>query len=183
MIDRSPWCDYSEVHRRPTALCCLIPSISVRLCRESRRHGLIHQLQRLCGSRRGRSLRLKVRWYRCYFLHRQVVRIRHHPSTSRHRCQEWHNVCQSRQQRQQPSGPGRGQSVWMKVRWCACCFHHRQVARFRHGPNTSGHRCRGQRRCYLRKQLQQQPFDQNRDLSPRTAWKCPSRRGAPGSSP
>ena len=29
---------------------------------------------------------------------------------------------------QRPFGPCRGQSLWMKVRWCPCCFHHRPTA-------------------------------------------------------
>ena len=99
------------------------------------------------GPCRGQSLWMKVRWCPCWFHHRPTVRSSHTPSTSGHRCQGWRRCAYVQQKPQQPFDQYRGQSLWMKVRWCPCWFHHRPTVLCCHAPSTSGHRCQEWRRC------------------------------------
>ena len=69
------------------------------------------------------------------------------PSTSGRRCQGWRRCGNFQQTPQRPFGPCRGRWLWMKVRWCPCCFLHRPTVRSCPAPNTSGRRCQGWRRC------------------------------------
>ena len=81
--------------------------------------------QRPFGPCRGRSLWMMVHWCPCCFHHRPTVRIGPTPNTSGRRCQGWRRCGNIQQTPQRPFGPYRGRSLWMKVRWCSCCFLHR----------------------------------------------------------
>ena len=112
-------------HHRPTALCCPLPNTSGRRCQGWRRCGTSQQTpQRPFGPCRGQSRWMKGRWWQCCFHHRPTVHSYRPPNTSGRRCQGWRRCGTSQQTPQRPFGPCRGQSLWMKVCWRSCCFHH-----------------------------------------------------------
>ncbi len=139
---------------RPTVLRCSDPSTSGRRCQGLRRCGIRQQTpQQPFGPCRGRSLWRKVllctsNMYEL-FHHRLTVRTYRTPNTSGRRCQGWRKRGNGQQTPQRPFGPHRGQSRWMKVRWCSCwCSHRRPTFHSRRRPRTSGRRCQGWRRWW-----------------------------------
>ena len=159
------WCP-CWFHHRPTVRGRHTPSTSGRRCQEWRRCADIQQTpcrshkQRTRNSKSHRLSRcpLRSRNPRCRFRRLQRVRfvqfrvcfhrrptVLHSriPNTSCHRCQGWRRCGTLQHPPQQPFGPYRDQSLWMKVRWCWCCFHHRPTVRSCPLPNTSRHRCQG----------------------------------------
>ena len=91
---------------------------------------------------------MRVRWCPCCFLHRPTVLLsdpQHFRSPLSRMAQVW----SFQQTPQRPFGPCRGRSLWMKVRWCSCCFLHRPTVHGRLSPNTSGRRCQGWHRCVI----------------------------------
>ena len=156
-LGRSPVC----FHRRPTVRSGHTPSTSGRRCQGWRRCGEFQQKRpRPSCPCRGQSLWMKVRWCSCLDLihHRPTVLWSPLPSTSPRRCQGWRRCGNIQQIPQRLCGPCRARSLWMKVRWCPCWFHHRSTVRCCPIPNTSGRRCQGWRRCGDLQQKPKRPF-------------------------
>ena len=99
---------------------------------------------------------MKLRWCQ-YWFHRPRVRGCYTPNTSNRRCQGWRRCGMIQQTPQRPFGLCRGQSLWMKVHWCSCWFHHPTV-RSCSIPSTSVRCCQGWCRCGMLQQTPQRPF-------------------------
>ena len=179
------WCSCWCSHRRPIHRIDQIPNTSGRRCQGLRRCGIRQQTpQQPFDPCRGQSPWMKVRTCPSWFHRRPTARRYPSPSTSGRRCQGWRRRANFQQTLQRPFGPFRGQSPWMKVRWCSCCFHRRPTVRRSQFPNTSGCRCRGWHRCGHFQQTLQRPFGPCRGQSrwmevkvdPRRLHHCPTVR-------
>jgi hypothetical protein len=78
--------------------------------------------------------------------HRPTVHRRQSPTLQSRRCQGWRRCGNIQQTPQRPFGPCRGQSLWMKVRWCPYGGSIAQLPVVVL-PSTSHRRCQGWRRC------------------------------------
>ena len=138
---------YELFHHRPIVHIDHFPNTSPHRCQGWRRSGSGQQIrQRPFDPCRGQSLWMKVRWCPCWFHRRPTVRSSHFPNISGRRCQGWRRCGRCQQKPQRLFVPFRGQSRWLKVRWCSCSFHHRPIVHCCPFPNISGRRYRGWRR-------------------------------------
>ena len=164
------WCCF---HHRLTVLWSHSPNTSGRRCQGWRRFGDTQRTtQRPYGLCQGQSLWMKVRWWPCCFHHYPTDPQRPAPNTSRRRYQEWRRCVDLQQTPLRQFGPFQGQSRWMKVRWCPCCFHHRPTVRHCPIPSTSNRRCQGWRRYSNVQHTPQRPFglSQGQSLWMKVRW-------------